>query len=67
VSNLYTKPTIEVATGFAVRTYEGTAVIRLSESDDILSYTNVYTDVLAHENGEWKIVWHSWVPAPVDE
>jgi len=67
VSNSYTEPTIEVAGEFAIRTYEGTAQIQLSESNDLISFTNVYTDVLVSENGEWKILWHSWVPAPAKE
>ena len=63
ISNSYTEPTISVSDGFAVRTYEGTAEFRPFESEDILSYTNVYTDVLVQENDAWRIDWHSWVPA----
>ena len=66
ISNVYSAPTIEVADGFAVRTYEGTAEIQMMDGSEVLKYTNVYSDVLVPENGEWKIFWHSWVPAPVE-
>jgi hypothetical protein len=59
VSNVYKESTIEVAHRIAERIYGGTAEIRLSDTDDLLKYTNVYSDVLIPENGEWKMLWHS--------
>ena len=66
ISNAYGEPTIGISEGYVVRIYEGTAEFLPSGGDEVFTYTNVYTDILVYEDGEWKIQWHSWVPAPAN-
>ena len=64
ISNSYEEPILGISDQYVVRTYEGTAEFQPSGDEEIFTYTNVYTDVLIYEDGDWKIQWHSWVPAP---
>ena len=63
ISNAYKEPVIGISDHYAVRVYEGTAEIQPSNRRRAISYTNIYTDVMVREEGQWKIQWHSWVPA----
>ena len=66
ISNSYTEPAIGISEKYVVRVYEGTAEFQPSETEEIFRYTNVYTDILVYEDGDWRIQWHSWVPAPAN-
>ena len=62
VSNVYRDPVIVVSGEMATRRYIGTAMLKIADASDLVSATNRYLDVLIKENGEWKILWHSWTP-----
>ncbi len=68
LTNEYSEIVTIVDGDFAVRRYKGIAAARFAPASDPAYYTNRYLDVLRKDNGEWKIVWHSFVPvpAPVD-
>ena len=57
---------IRVVQGMAVRRYIGTAVFVLPGETEPTSSTNRYIDVLAREDGIWKMVWHAFVPVPAE-
>ena len=61
-SNIYRDPIIVVNGDMATRRYIGTAVLKIADQPDPVSATNRYLDVLIKEDGEWKMLWHSWVP-----
>jgi len=61
-SNIYRDPVIVVNGEMATRRYIGTAVLKIADQPDPVSATNRYLDVLIKEDGEWKMLWHSWVP-----
>ena len=67
INNAYAEPMIGISEGYVVRIYQGTAEIQPPDTEETVSYTNVYTDVLVYQDGDWKIQWHSWVPAPANE
>jgi ketosteroid isomerase-like protein len=62
ISNKYEKPVIVVHGSTATRRYSGTAVFQLAGSSSPATAKNRYVDVLVKEGGEWKMLWHSWVP-----
>lgn len=62
VSNKYEEPVILVQGSIATRRYLGTAVFNLAAQEEPVTARNRYIDVLVKENGEWKMLWHSWVP-----
>ena len=62
ISNVYVPEAIVVDGDFAIRRYEGTAVFRTSDDDEPRTANNRYVDALVREGGEWKMLWHSWVP-----
>ena len=66
ISNAYTEPTIGIADGYVVRVYQGTAEFQPTGSDEVSSFTNLYTDVMVYEESGWKIQWHSWVTIATD-
>jgi len=61
-SNIYRDPVVVVNGDMATRRYIGTAVLITADQPDPVSATNRYLDVLIKEGGEWKMLWHSWVP-----
>jgi ketosteroid isomerase-like protein len=62
LSNKYEEPVIVVDGNLATRRYLGTAVFALADDEEPVTAKNRYLDVLVKENGEWKMLWHSWVP-----
>lgn len=62
LSNKYEEPVIVVNGSMATRRYLGTAVFRLADDNEPVTAKNRYLDVLVKESGEWKMLWHSWVP-----
>lgn len=62
VSNRYDDPVVVVDTALASRHYVGTAVFHVSGQESPITARNRYIDVLIKENGQWKMLWHSWVP-----
>ena len=62
LSNVYERPVIVVTGEMATRRYFGTAEFIISGQDDPVTAKNRYIDVLVKENGDWKMLWHSWVP-----
>lgn len=62
LSNVYRDPVIVVSGDMAIRRYIGTAVFKMADEPDPVSATNRYLDILIKTNGEWKMLWHSWVP-----
>ena len=62
LSNKYEEPVIVVNGPMATRRYLGTAVFRLADDEEPVTAKNRYLDVLIKESGEWKMLWHSWVP-----
>lgn len=62
LSNRYDNPVIVVNGSMATRRYLGTAVFQLPGQQEPVTAKNRYIDVLAKEDGEWKMLWHSWVP-----
>lgn len=62
LSNQYENPVIVVTGDMAARRYIGTAVFIISGQEDPVTAKNRYIDVLVKENGDWKMLWHSWVP-----
>jgi ketosteroid isomerase-like protein len=64
LTNEYSEIVSIVDGDFAVRRYIGTASARSAPASDPSYHTNRYVDVLRNDDGEWKIVWHSFVPVP---
>jgi len=62
ISNKYEEPVIVVNGSTATRRYLGTAVFELAGEEEPVTAKNRYIDVLVKEGGEWKMLWHSWVP-----
>ena len=62
ISNEYAESVIVVNGSTATRRYLGTAVFELAGEEEPLTAKNRYIDVLVKEGGEWKMLWHSWVP-----
>lgn len=62
LSNKYEDPVIVVDGAMATRRYLGTAIFVLADNEAPITAKNRYLDVLVKENGEWKMLWHSWVP-----
>ena len=66
LSNTYEDPEIIVNGSRASRHYLGTAVFAIEGQQDPVTARNRYIDVLVRENGEWKMLMHSWVAEPQD-
>ncbi|HSG98158.1 MAG TPA: DUF4440 domain-containing protein [Woeseiaceae bacterium] len=64
LTNEYSEIVSIVERDFAVRRYKGTASARFAPASDPSYHTNRYLDVLRKTDGEWKIVWHAFVPVP---
>lgn len=62
VSNKYEDVVIVVNGSIATRRYLGTAVFEISGEEELVIAKNRYVDILIKEGGEWKMLWHSWVP-----
>lgn len=62
LSNRYDNPVIVVNGPMATRRYLGTAEFTVTGQEEILTAKNRYIDVLVKENGQWKTLWHSWIP-----
>jgi ketosteroid isomerase-like protein len=62
LSNQYENPVIVVSDDMATRRYIGTAVFIIAGEADRVTAKNRYVDILVKENGEWKMLWHSFVP-----
>ena len=62
ISNRYYDESIVVYGDMASRHYIGMAHLSFpGDASEVMSI-NRYIDVLVREDGEWKMVWHSWVP-----
>lgn len=62
LSNKYERPVIVVTGDMATRRYIGTAVFIVAGQEEPITDKKRYIDVLLKENGDWKMLWHSWVP-----
>jgi ketosteroid isomerase-like protein len=62
LSNQYENPVIVVSDDMATRRYIGTAVFIIAGEEVRVTAKNRYVDILVKENGEWKMLWHSFVP-----
>ena len=62
LDNEYREPVVVVRGDTATRRYLGTAVFRVPGEEAPVTATNRYLDLLVKENGEWKMLWHAWVP-----
>jgi ketosteroid isomerase-like protein len=63
ISNEFRDLVVVVHGETATRRYLVTGVYRLADSAEPVTATNRYLDVLIREDGEWKILLHSWVSA----
>ena len=64
LSNKYEDPKVVVSGQRATRHYVGTAVFNIEGENDPVTARNRYIDVLVQEDGEWKMLVHSWVAEP---
>ena len=62
LSNKYENAVIVVDGHTATRRYLGTATFLLADDEEPVTAKTRYIDVLTKENGEWRMLWHSWVP-----
>ncbi len=62
ISNQYFDEEIVVSGDMASRRYIGMAHLSFpGDASEVVSI-NRYVDVMVREDGEWKMLWHSWVP-----
>ena len=69
ISNQYFDEEIVVNGDMASRHYVGIAHLSFpGDPDDMTEIMSInrYMDVLVKEDGEWRMVWHSWVPVTWD-